>query len=151
MKGKYKHTEVSLKGFGNYRCLPRLEESKYIWTNGKDSATCVHIHLLSFNRERHLWLSTCFGEASLCLRVPFIWRSLHFFQYQFSLSFPVLVLSILRYFPFPNVPIISTAGCFSPPLIPDSINLASARKIIINLSQRMLPITSFINLLFQFT
>ena len=34
----------------------------------------------------------------LNFRVPFIWRSLHFFGKSFF--FPIVVLSILRYFPF---------------------------------------------------
>ena len=42
------------------------------------SLRCVHIHWLSSDRERHLWSLKYFKKASVCLCVPFIWRSLNF-------------------------------------------------------------------------
>ena len=47
------------------------------------SSPCVHIHLLFSDQERHLWLSKCFSQASVCLCA--------FYQEisPFSLSFPI--------------------------------------------------------------
>ena len=36
MKGTYKHTKASMKHFYDHRCLYQSEESKCIWTHGKD-------------------------------------------------------------------------------------------------------------------
>ena len=36
-----KHTEASLKHLDDHRCFSRSEESKYVWTHGKDGATWV--------------------------------------------------------------------------------------------------------------
>ena len=44
------------------------------------SLLCVHIRLVSSDWERHLWLSKRFGYGFMCLCVPFIRRSLHFFS-----------------------------------------------------------------------
>ena len=41
MKGKHKHTEASLKHFGDHRCLSQSEESKCMWTHGKDGAMWI--------------------------------------------------------------------------------------------------------------
>ena len=41
MKGSHKNTEASLKRFGNHRCLSQSEESKCMWTHGKDGALWV--------------------------------------------------------------------------------------------------------------
>jgi hypothetical protein len=38
----------------------------------------MYVQLLSSDQERHLWLWKCFNYASMCLCVPFVWRSLHF-------------------------------------------------------------------------
>ena len=60
------------------------------------------IHLLSSDWEIHLWLWKHFNEASIYLCVPFIWRSRHFFGKLFVFLFPILLLSVLLYFPFPH-------------------------------------------------
>ena len=44
----------------------------------------IHIHLLSSDQERHLWLAKHISEASVCFCVPFIQRYLPFFLF-FSL------------------------------------------------------------------
>ena len=56
------------------------------------SLSWVHIHLLFSDWERHLWLLKPISLASVC----FDRRSLHFSE------FPIFVLSVLRYFPFPR-------------------------------------------------
>ena len=38
-----RHTETYLICFNDHRCLSQSEESKCMWTHGKDGATCVHI------------------------------------------------------------------------------------------------------------
>ena len=38
----------------------------------------VHIYLLSSDWEKHLWSSKYFEYVSVCLCVPFLWRSLQF-------------------------------------------------------------------------
>ena len=52
-----------------------------------------------------LWDLKCINYVSMCLFrffVPFIQRPVHFFHWEFPLSFPIFMLSILRYFPFPH-------------------------------------------------
>ena len=51
------------------------------------SLLCIHMHLLSSDWKRHLWSSKCFSKASVCLCLPFIWRSLHFFDKSFLFLF----------------------------------------------------------------
>ena len=66
------------------------------------SLPCVHIHLFSFDWERHRWLSKGISEASLCLSVLFIRKSLHFFLVRVSSVFhifdSIFVLNILIFF-----------------------------------------------------
>ena len=51
------------------------------------SLLCVHIHLLSSDQQRHLWLPKHFSEVSMCLCVPFIQISPHFFGKSFLFLF----------------------------------------------------------------
>ena len=62
------------------------------------SLPCVHIHLLSSDWERHLWLSKYFKQVSVCVVCAFPLE----ISPIFGKSFPFLyfVLSVLRYFPF---------------------------------------------------
>ena len=72
------------KCFHDHRCLSRSEESKCMWTSGNDGATweflknalfkytapslpLVHMHLLSSDRERHLWSPKYIIKVSMCL------------------------------------------------------------------------------------
>ena len=73
----------------------RVNVCEYIWwvalfrnSHVVPSLPWVHIHLFSSDRERHLWLSKHFSEASMCLCVSFARRSLcflFFFPRQFFL------------------------------------------------------------------
>ena len=42
MKGAHKHMGASLKPFHIHRCLSQSEESKCMWTHGKDGTTSLH-------------------------------------------------------------------------------------------------------------
>ena len=41
LKSTHKHTETWLKRFNDHRCLSQSEESKFMWTYGKDGAMWV--------------------------------------------------------------------------------------------------------------
>ena len=51
---------------------------------------CHFYCMFTYNWERHVWPFTCFSYASVCLCVPFVWRSLQFFSKSFL--FPLLFL-----------------------------------------------------------
>ena len=64
------HTQTNgslIENIDDHRCLSWSEQSKCMWIHGKDghhmalSLLSVHEHLLSSDRERHLWSSKCFN------------------------------------------------------------------------------------------
>ena len=85
--------------FGDHRCLSRSEEST-VCKHAAMTAPRVHIHLLSPDREGHLWLPKYIFQVSVCLCLTFIQRSLNFFGKSFPFLFLFIVLSVLQYFPF---------------------------------------------------
>ena len=95
--------------FDSHRCLSQSEESKCMWTHGKDGVTrhsqrsssirrehavkvapsllCVHIHLSLSGWERHLWVLKSRSSVPVFpfgLFVPFIGRPVQFFSKNFS-------------------------------------------------------------------
>ena len=97
------HGSLIEKRFDNHRCLSRSEESKCMWTHYKDgimflqnshvapSLPCVHIHLLSSDQERHLFVKTfqLSFRMSLCLSS----RDLFIFSVRYSSLFSYYLCS----------------------------------------------------------
>ena len=70
------------KRFGDHRCLSRLEESKCMWTHGKDGAPCLRVHLLSWTRKTSVVVEM-FQWSFHVFMSAFIRRYLHSFSKSF--------------------------------------------------------------------
>ena len=82
------------------------------------SLSCVHIHSFSSDWERQLWLSKYFDQVSVCLCVPFLWRSLQFLVRVFPFLSLILCLtkkSLPKNFIYIYVKIIITFLFFTAP------------------------------------
>ena len=74
-----RHTQTYLIYFDDHRWLSQSEESKCMWTHGKDTCIYKFTYIYSLpDWERNLWLSKYIILLSMCLCVPFLRRSLHF-------------------------------------------------------------------------
>ena len=103
MKGTHKHTEAELICFDNHRCISQSEESKCMWTHGKDGTKDL---FWSWKTSVIVEISQLSFHVFVCVFPPEISS---FFGKSFPFLFPFFVLSVLRCFPFH---VLYTLFCF---------------------------------------
>ena len=99
MKGSDKHTEALLTCFDNRRCLSQSDESKCMWTHGKDVTTLPHGIVFTkgaFTNALQQPLSWVKSTYSFVL-IPISLRSIIIFSLHLCLYLPVdLAVKILK-------------------------------------------------------